>query len=73
MFFAAAQALAAQVSDADLEQGRIFPLASRMREIAAAVAAAVATVAHEQGHATKPRPRDLRAEATRIMYQPQYA
>jgi Malic enzyme, NAD binding domain len=36
MFLAAAQALAAQVSAADLEAGRILPVASRMREIAAA-------------------------------------
>ncbi len=73
MFFAAAQALAAQVSETDLEQGRIFPVGARMREVAGAVAAAVAAVAHEQGHATKPRPQDLRAEVVRVMYQPQYA
>lgn len=73
MFFAAAQALAAQVSDADLRQGRIFPVAARMREVAAAVAAAVAGIAYEQGHAGRPRPADLRAEAARVMYQPRYA
>jgi malate dehydrogenase (oxaloacetate-decarboxylating)(NADP+) len=73
MFFAAARALAGRASEADLERGRIFPIASRMREVAAAVAAAVAATAHEQGHATKPRPPDLRAEAARSMYEPRYA
>lgn len=73
MFFAAAQALAAQISEADLEQGRIFPVAARMREVAAQVAAAVAAVAYAQDHATKPRPLDLRAEAARVMYEPRYA
>jgi malate dehydrogenase (oxaloacetate-decarboxylating)(NADP+) len=72
MFFAAAQALADQVSQADLEQGRIFPGAARMREVAAAVAAAVATVAYEQNHATMTRPSDLLAEAARVMYEPRY-
>jgi len=72
MFFAAAEALAGQVSEADLKQGRIFPVASRMREVAAAVGAAVAARAYEQGHASKPRPPDLRAEAARSMYEPDY-
>lgn len=73
MFFAAAQALAAQIAEADLEQGRIFPVAARMREVAAQVAAAVAAVAYAQDHATKPRPLDLRAEAARVMCEPRYA
>ena len=73
MFFAAAQALAAQISEADLEQGRIFPVAARMREVAAQVAVAVAAVAYEQDHATQPRPLDLRGEAARVMYEPRYA
>lgn len=73
MFFAAAQALAAQVSQADLGAGRVFPKGARMREVAAAVAAAVAAVAYDQGNATKPRPVDLPAEAARSMYQPEYA
>ena len=73
MFFAAAQALAAQVSAADLEQGSIFPAAARLREVAAAVATAVAGVAYEQGHAANPQPADIPAEAARAMYVPRYA
>ena len=73
MFFAAARALADQVSDDDLRQGRVFPAGARMREVAVAVAVAVATVAYEQGHATAARPADLRAEAVQSMYLPQYA
>jgi len=72
MFFAAAQALAGQVSQGDLERGCIFPGAARMREVAAAVAAEVARVAHDQGQATRPRPSDLRLETARAMYQPVY-
>jgi malate dehydrogenase (oxaloacetate-decarboxylating)(NADP+) len=72
MFFAAARALADLVTDDDLRQGRIFPAASRLRDVALAVATAVAAVAWEQGCATGPRPADLRAEATRFMYVPRY-
>ena len=72
MFFAAAQALAGTVSEADLAAGRIFPAASRMREVAARVAATVAAVAYEQGHAAAPRPADLEREMAKAMYQPEY-
>ena len=72
MFFAAAQALAGQVSRGDLDRGCIFPGAGRMREVAASVAAEVARVAHDQGQATRPRPSDLRLETARAMYQPVY-
>ena len=73
MFRAAAGALADEVSALDLQQGRVFPPAARMREVALAVSVAVAAVAHEQGHATHPRPADLAAAAARFMYVPQYA
>lgn len=73
MFFAAAAALADQVSAEDLAFGRIFPPQSRMREVARAVAAAVAGVAFEQGLATKPRPDDLAAAIEETMYEPGYA
>jgi malate dehydrogenase (oxaloacetate-decarboxylating)(NADP+) len=73
MFLAASRALAAQVSDADLKQGRLFPAAARMRDVAAAVAFAVANVAHEQGYAAVPQPEDLRREVALAMYEPRYA
>ena len=72
MFFAAAQALAAQVTTADLERGRVFPPATCMREVAVVLAAAVAAVAYDQGHAANPRPADLLTEAARVMYVPRY-
>jgi malate dehydrogenase (oxaloacetate-decarboxylating)(NADP+) len=72
LFFAAAQALAGQVTDVDLAQGRIFPAAGRMREVALAVATAVATVVYDRGLATKPRPADLAAAVAGAMYNPQY-
>jgi malate dehydrogenase (oxaloacetate-decarboxylating)(NADP+) len=71
-FFAAARAVADEVTDADLEQGRIFPPAARMRDVALVVAIAVATVAYDRGLATKPRPADLAAAAAGAMYTPQY-
>jgi malate dehydrogenase (oxaloacetate-decarboxylating)(NADP+) len=72
MFFAAATALANQVTDVDLAAGRIFPRQTRMREVAAAVGAAVARVAYGQRLATKPMPDDLPAAVERAMYRPAY-
>jgi malate dehydrogenase (oxaloacetate-decarboxylating)(NADP+) len=72
MFFAAARALADQISDADLEEGRVFPALARLREVAVAVAIGVAGVAYERGYATSPKPSDLAAEVLGFMYTPQY-
>jgi malate dehydrogenase (oxaloacetate-decarboxylating)(NADP+) len=73
LFFAAAGALAGQVSAADLEQGRIFPPAERLRDVALAVSVAVAEAAYDQGLATAARPPDLAQAAARAMYVPRYA
>ena len=72
MFFVAAQTLASQVSADDLEQGRVFPPLTRIREVAAGVAAAVAEVAYRRGLATKPQPDDLPGYIKSLMYEPKY-
>jgi malate dehydrogenase (oxaloacetate-decarboxylating)(NADP+) len=72
MFLAAARALAAEVSAADLEAGRLFPPAARLREVAVSVAAAVADAAFDQRLAGVPRPADLRRRVAQSMYEPEY-
>jgi malate dehydrogenase (oxaloacetate-decarboxylating)(NADP+) len=72
MFFAAAHALADQTSDTDLQHGRVFPPAVRMREVSLAVAVAVASVAYRQGLAVHPQPSNLAGAVGDYMYIPRY-
>ncbi len=72
MFARAARALAAETSAADLELGRIYPSLSRIREVSAAIAAAVAEVAFDDGLADIPRPGDLRQLVRANMWAPVY-
>ncbi|CAI5986627.1 unnamed protein product [Closterium sp. NIES-65] len=73
MFLAAAEALAAQVSDDDREQGRVYPPIWKIRQISAHIARAVAAKAYDLGVATNlPRPPDLLSYAFSKMYNPQY-
>jgi malate dehydrogenase (oxaloacetate-decarboxylating)(NADP+) len=72
MFLAAARTLAAQVSEADLAHGSLYPPLVRVREVSARIAAAVAEVAYARGLATKPRPADVLASVRGQMYEPSY-
>jgi malate dehydrogenase (oxaloacetate-decarboxylating)(NADP+) len=72
MFSAAARALADQVSNADLEQGLIYPPLAKIREVSAVIASAVAEVAYTHGLARKPRPDDLLEAVRSKMYTPEY-
>jgi malate dehydrogenase (oxaloacetate-decarboxylating) len=78
MISAAAQALAAQVTDAELEIGLLFPDVSRLRDITAVGAAAVWAQAFEEGLAgTEPAADpsavdDLGAAARDAMWWPDY-
>ena len=72
MFFAAAHTLAAQVSEADLAQGSLYPALARIREVSAAIGTSVAAIAYERNLAGKPRPADIQADIKSYMYDPRY-
>jgi malate dehydrogenase (oxaloacetate-decarboxylating)(NADP+) len=72
MFMAAAHTLANSVSEADLEQGSLYPSLPRIREVSAQIGAAVAEVAYQRGLASTPPPNDLIGFVQSQMYDPQY-
>jgi malate dehydrogenase (oxaloacetate-decarboxylating)(NADP+) len=72
MFMAAAHTLAHLVSEADIEQGSLYPALARIREVSAHIAAAVADVAYKRGLATGQAPKDLTAYIQSQMYDPHY-
>jgi malate dehydrogenase (oxaloacetate-decarboxylating)(NADP+) len=72
MFLAAAKALAGEVCEADLDCDRIYPSLTRIRQVSAKVAAAVASVAYEQDLAAEPQPKDLYNAILSQMYEPRY-
>ena len=69
---AAAHSLANQVTDADIERGRVYPSLSRIREVSALIARDVAEIAYEQGLTDRERPEDVLADIHAHMYQPVY-
>jgi len=72
MFLAAAHSLANQVTDADLERGRIYPKLSRIRQVSAVIARDVARMAYENGFTDKEEPEDILQDVHDHMYQPIY-
>jgi malic enzyme len=72
MITRAARALAEQVTDAELEQGLLYPDVARLREITAVSAAAVCEQAFEEGLAAAPRPASTEAAARDAMWWPEY-
>jgi malate dehydrogenase (oxaloacetate-decarboxylating)(NADP+) len=72
MFFTAAKTLANHVLESDLAQGRIFPALTRIQEVSAVIATAVAEVAYEEKLARKKRPKDLLAFIKSQMFVPHY-
>lgn len=73
MFMAAARTLAAQVSDADLAQGSLYPPLARVRDVSAFIAAAVIEEALAAGLAGIEAPADMLAYVRAQMYSPEYA
>ena len=72
MFAQAAKALAQQTSEADLDIGRIYPSLARIQEVSAAIGAAVAEVAFQDGLAGVARPDDVLQFVKSKMWAPRY-
>ena len=72
MFLAAAHSLASQVSDADIERGRIYPSLARIREVSALIARDVAKIAYDNQLTDKEEPEDILADIRLHMYHPVY-
>ncbi len=72
MFLKAAQTLAAEVADTDLEQGRIYPSLTKIREVSLSIATAVAREVFDEGLAQIEPPKNLRELVRQNMYLPQY-
>jgi len=55
-----------------MANGRIYPQLSRIRDVSAAIATAVAEIAFRSGLATEPEPDDLPGHVRQFMYNPTY-
>ena len=72
MFLDAARALAHMVSEADLEQGAVYPELTRIRDCSHAVACAVIRRAVAEGHAAPEMLAGLEETVSRAMWLPTY-
>ncbi len=72
MLLTTARTLASQVSEQDLASGRIYPSLTRIRDVSASIATAVAEVAYAANLARRPRPADLAADIRSQMFDPVY-
>jgi malate dehydrogenase (oxaloacetate-decarboxylating)(NADP+) len=72
MFMVAARTLAQLVSEADINQGSLYPALPRIREVSAQIAAAVADVAYKRGLSTGDAPKELLGYVRSQMYDPRY-
>ncbi|MBU6474370.1 MAG: NAD-dependent malic enzyme [Alphaproteobacteria bacterium] len=70
MFLAAAKALAAEVTQGDLDAGTLYPPLKDIRAASAKIAAAVMKTAAAQKLNGRPLPKDIPAFLTKVMYDP---
>ena len=72
MFFAAAKTLAAMVGEQELEVGSLYPNLKQIRDISAAIAAAVWQTAWSEGNAANELPDNPIQYIKDKMYYPRY-
>ncbi len=72
VFLAAARALAACVTDEELEQGSLYPPVDKVADVSLVVAEAVAEYCYQNGLAGNERPEDLVGALNSYRYVPEY-
>ncbi len=72
MFLAAARTLARCTTQADLDQGSLFPPLRAVRDVSARIAVDVAEIALRDGLASIERPEDIEQAIRAEMYDPRY-
>ena len=72
MFTAAAKSLVKQVTAEDLKTGCLFPSLTRIREVSANIALAVAKVVFNRSLTAMPEPADLYRHIKSAMYEPKF-
>jgi malate dehydrogenase (oxaloacetate-decarboxylating)(NADP+) len=72
MFLAAAKTLAAMVGEQELEVGALYPSLTQIRDISAAIAAAVWETAWSEGNAAQKVPNNPIQFLKEKMYFPDY-
>lgn len=72
LFLTAAQTLAEQVKQEDLDKGMIYPPLNTIREVSYNIALAIAEHAYEEKMTATERPADLEQKIRSYMYKPDY-
>ena len=72
MFLTAAKTLAELVTEEDYTVGCIYPPLTKIREVSARIAIAVADVVYKRNLATNPKPDDLSTHVRSLMFEPVY-
>jgi malate dehydrogenase (oxaloacetate-decarboxylating)(NADP+) len=72
MFLIAAKELAELVSEEDYKAGCIYPKLTKIREVSAHIATAVAEVVYKRDLATNSKPDDLSTHVKSLMFDPVY-
>jgi len=72
LLIAAAETLAAQLSEEELKTGTLYPSLRNIREVSHAIACAVADIVFEKKWTKKRRPSNMEDRIRKMMYDPRY-
>jgi len=72
LLIAAAETLAAQLTEEELEQGKLYPSLKNIREVSHAIACRVANLVYEMGLTKKKKPNNMESRIRKNMFDPKY-